>query len=273
MRAVPAWLRGLWPPPLAIDPPALAAALAVSGAIAMMLALRCLHPPGGACALLTALTGVTDPAFALFPVLVNSLLLVAAALAYNRATRQPHPLPQPAASAARDARDSTVDADLDAVIARYNEVLDINREDLKALLEDTQLRAYPRKLADIRCSDIMSRQVVTVNAATPLPAAQALIRQHRIKALPVVDTTGGIVGIVTPADFVRAAPTADSIGQIMTRKVRVASANRHLVELIPLFGSSGHHHIPIIDADGRLTGIVTQSDVIAALCKPIATPA
>lgn len=250
-----------------VGPPALAAALAVSGAIAAMLALRCLHPPGGACALLTALTGVTDPTFALFPVLVNSLLLMAAALAYHRATRQAHPQTLPAAQA-RAAPESAIDADLDAVIARYNQVLDIHREDLKALLEDTRLRGYQRKLVDIRCSDIMSRQLVTVHATTALAAAQALMRQHRVKALPVVDSAGGIAGIVTTADFVRAAATVESVGQIMTRKVRVASADSHLAELIPLFGSSGHHHLPIVDAAGRLVGIVTQSDVVAALCRP-----
>jgi CBS domain-containing membrane protein len=70
-------------------PPALAAALAVGGAIALMLALRCLHPPGGACALLAALGGVTDPGFALFPVLANSALLAVVGLAYNRLTRRP----------------------------------------------------------------------------------------------------------------------------------------------------------------------------------------
>ncbi len=57
-----------------------------------------------------------------------------------------------------------------------------------------------------------------------------------------------LAGIVTPADF-----------------VRVARVERHLSELIPLFGSTGHHHIPIVGADNRLVGIVTQSDIVAAL--------
>jgi len=251
-----------------VGPPALAMALAVGGAIALMFALRCLHPPGGACALLATLTGVADPAFALFPVLANSALLVLVGLAYHRATRRAPVAAAPAAAAPRDDSQDEVDADLDAVIARYNQVLDISREDLKALLEDTQLRGYQRKLANIRCGDIMSRQLITVHAATPMPAAWALFREHRIKALPVVDAAGGIVGIVTPADFVRRDPPADTVGQIMTGKVRVASVDRHLAELIPLFGSTGHHHIPIVDASGRLAGIITQSDVVAALCRP-----
>ena len=257
-----------------VGQPALAAAAAVGGAIALMFALRCLHPPGGACALLAALGGITDPQFALFPVFANSLLLVAIGLAYHRLTR---PAPLPAATAreagARDDEAMALRHDLDAVIARYNQVLDIRREDLEALLQDTQLLAYQRKLADIRCGDIMSRQPITVRAGTPLAAASALFREHRIKALPVVDAGGGVVGIVTPADLLRAAPPAVAVGEVMTRKVRVASLDRHLAELIPLFGSSGHHHLPIVDAGGRLVGIITQSDVVAALCRPEAAPA
>jgi len=281
-----------------VGSPELAAALAVGLAIALMFALRCLHPPGGASALLVALSGIADPRFALYPVLINSMLLVAVGMAYNPATRRSYPHRQlpAAATAARDAEANAIDADLDAVLARYNQVLDISRDDLKALLADTQLAAYQRKLAQLRCSDIMSRKLITVGHQTPLQQAWTLFREHRIKALPVVDTSGGIVGIVTPADFMRAAEAqagdgfdarlrmlrawgGDSgntppkvVGTIMTRQVRVASMHRYLSELIPLFGSTGHHHIPIVDGDDRLVGIVTQSDVVAALSQPQPQP-
>lgn len=48
---------------------------------------------------------------------------------------------------------------------------------------------------------------------------------------------------------------------------RVASMDWHLSELIPLFGSIGHHHIPIVDTHDHLVGMVTQSDVVAALTR------
>ena len=54
-------------------------------------------------------------------------------------------------------------------------------------------------------------------------------------------------------------------GQIMSRKVRVASQDRQVVELVPLFSEGGHHHIPIIDAERRLVGIITQSDLVRSL--------
>ncbi|MES2088955.1 MAG: CBS domain-containing protein, partial [Pseudomonadota bacterium] len=55
------------------------------------------------------------------------------------------------------------------------------------------------------------------------------------------------------------------VGQIMTRQVRVTSQDRHVVELMPLFTDSGHHHIPVIDDDKHVVGIITQSDFVRAL--------
>ena len=51
----------------------------------------------------------------------------------------------------------------------------------------------------------------------------------------------------------------------MTPEVNVADMQRHLVDLLPLFASTGHHHIPIVDAEQRLVGMITQSDLVAAL--------
>ncbi len=80
-----------------IADPMLASSLATALAIAAMFALRCLHPPGGAVALTAVLGG---PAvlgvgyyFALVPVAINSVFLLAAALLFNKLLRRRHPLP------------------------------------------------------------------------------------------------------------------------------------------------------------------------------------
>ena len=62
-----------------------------------------------------------------------------------------------------------------------------------------------------------------------------------------------------------ASPVAGTVGQIMTRQVRVASGNRLLMDLVPVFSEGGHRHIPILDEERRLVGIITQSDLIKAL--------
>ncbi|MDM0047231.1 HPP family protein [Variovorax dokdonensis] len=271
-----------------IAPVDLAAGVAVGLAIALMFSLRCLHPPGGASALMMVLGGVTDPHVALAPVLVNTLLMVSVGIIWNSATGRRYPHAQaPGPAATRSATEN----DLDAVLAHYNQVLDVPRDDLLALLGHTRLAGYQRMLANTPCSDIMSRDVVTVGFGTPLQEAWALLRQKHIKALPVVDRAGRIAGIVTLADFLKAADLdlhegfdarlknlirwtrtvnsskPDVVGQIMTRRVRVARSDRALVDLVPLFGSTGHHHIPIVDEAQRLVGIMTQSDLVAAVFK------
>jgi len=272
---------------------ALAAAVAVAAAIGLMFTARCLHPPGGAAALLAVLTHTTHFSSALFPALTNSVLLVLAGVAYNSLTgrRYPHVQVQVARPPSPDDRFSQ--ADIDAVLARYNQVLDISRDDLESLIQQTELESYKRRLGTLHCADIMSREPISVEFGTPLQEAWALMHEHRIKALPVTDRTRRVVGIVTQADFfrqldlqhhegiagrlrdlIRATRTVVSnkpevVGQIMTRQVRVASAERPVVDLVPLFSEGGHHHIPIIDGEKRLTGMITQSDFVRALYRAV----
>lgn len=272
-----------------IHDPAWAAAAAVALAIAVMFAFRCLHPPGGASALFAAL-GATGFHFALFPIFVNSVLLTLAGVVYNGWTgrRYPHAQAQPSAST-ESSRFTT--ADLDAALTHYNQVVDVSRDTLEDLLHYAESAAYQRTFGDLRCGEIMSRQPLAVQFGTPLAEAWSLMRQRRIKALPVTDRAKRIVGIVTVADFMRQAdpevheglgqrlkallrtsgkPYAhkpEVVGQIMTREVRVASEQRHVVELVALFSEEGHHHIPIIDSDKRLVGIITVSDIVRALSR------
>ncbi len=272
----------------------LAAPLAVGLAIACMFALRCLHPPGGATALLAALSGV-DPGFALSPVLLDTLVIVLAGVAYNRLTGRayPHALPLHPAQPAGAAPTRFSTADLDAALAHYDQVLDISRQDLEQLLQFAEAAAYERKFGELRCRDIMSTPPLTVPFGCTLAEAWELMRERRIKALPVTDRAQRIAGIVTVADFMKHADfqsidglgarlrglirasglTHDDkphvVGQIMTRQVRIASADRYISELLPLFSDAGHHHIPVLDAERRVVGVITQSDLIRALHRTV----
>lgn len=127
--------------------PMLAATVAVGAAIAAMSLCRCLHPPGGACALLGALGGPAVAAHGwaglLLPLGPNLVALLAVAWAYNNLTghswpHQPQP-PSPPRWAG-----SYATADLDAVLEEWDEVLDVSREDLNALFQAVERRAEQR---------------------------------------------------------------------------------------------------------------------------------
>jgi CBS domain-containing membrane protein len=277
------------------------AALACSAAIAAMFFTRCLHPPGGAVALTTVIGGPAVHAmgfgFALGPVLLDSVLLVAAAVAYNNLTgrRYPHtqqaaqPNPHATGDAAPTVRLGFTPEDLDAVLKQYNQVLDISRDDLESLFMQTEMRAYQRRFGIISCADIMARHGVTVEFGTELDVAWRSLRTHRLSALPVLNRARRVIGIVTQTDFLqhgglddydgmrqklrrflrRSGRThtekAEVVGQIMTPHPRTARLDTPIVDLVPLMADSGYHHIPVVDAEQRFAGIVSQSDLVAAL--------
>lgn len=286
-----------------IADPILAASLAAPCAIAAMFALRCLHPPGGAIALSAVLGGPAIHAagfgFAWSPVAINSLLLLAVALVFNNATRRRYPhVAQPDHNNTHQTNDARpgdrvgfTPADLDDVLNQYNQVLDVARDDLESLFLQAEMHAYRRRFGEITCADIMSRDVVTVEFGTTLEEAWRLLRRHHIQALPVVDRAHRVIGIITLTDFMRHAnldvyqgfgarlrqfirstrrthsDKAEVVGQIMTQPVETARTDMHVVELVPLLSDAGRHHIPIIDGERRLAGMVTQSDLIAALYR------
>jgi CBS domain-containing membrane protein len=285
-----------------VGDPMLAGALAVSCAIAAMFALRCLHPPGGAIALTAVLGGPAIQAagfgFALSPVAVNSLLLLAVAFVFNNATRHRYPHQQHADTGKHNTSDAPptnrigfTPGDLDAVLEKYNEVLDVSRDELNSLFMQAEMQAYQRRYEEITCADIMSRDLVTVEYGTELEEAWSLLRKHKVKALPVVDRARRVIGIVTFVDFMKNAnldvyegfdaklrhfirrtpglhaDKPEVVGQIMTRHVRTVRHDMHIVELVPLLSDMGLHHVPVLDDERRLAGMITQSDLIAALYR------
>ncbi|PPC94585.1 MAG: hypothetical protein CTY33_03260 [Methylotenera sp.] len=286
---------------LLIREPVIAAAFALSLAIAGMFALRCLHPPSGAVALTAVLGGQAihelGYSFILFPVGVNSLLLLLVAIVFNNATRRtyPHVAVKPAESHRTtdippEMRFGFTAEDLNEVLKEYNQVLDVSRDDLQVLLQQTEMHAYRRRFGEITCEDIMSKDVVSVVFGTELEEAWALLRKHKIKALPVVDRSQRVIGIITQVDFMKHAnlevydgfesklkrfiqrthrldsQKPEVAGQIMTSPAVTAQRSMHIIELIPLMSQQRvHHHIPVVDEDRRLVGIVTQSDLVSAL--------
>ncbi len=54
---------------------------------------------------------------------------------------------------------------------------------------------------------------------------------------------------------------------MMSSPVRSARVDMTITDLVPEMADRGLHHLPVLDQDGRLAGILTQSDLIAALYR------
>ena len=109
--------------------------------------------------------------------------------------------------------------------------------------------------------------VITVSPADSVQKIVDTLTRHRIGAVVVVATDGGIAGIVSERDVVRAM-VGDVAGvasmtakDIMTAKVRTCSPTDSEAELMQMMTESRIRHLPVV-ANGRVTGMISIGDVV-----------
>jgi CBS domain-containing protein len=135
----------------------------------------------------------------------------------------------------------------------------------------------------MRVRDIMSSPAIVISPQTTIPAANALMKQHRIRHLPVVEN-GRLVGIVSQGDLrqasITAAINADSyelhfmldrltVSRIMTRKVVTVTAEAFIVHAAELMTENKIAGLPVVDENGGVIGIVTESDLLKMLVRKL----
>ena len=273
------------------------AVVAVGVAVLVMLLLRCLHPPGASLALLAVLEPATHTGRYLGFVLFDVVVLLIVGILYNRLTGRAYPpakLAETASKAASHGKPSPfTEADLDAALKSYNGVIDISRSDLERLLQHAAKAAFQRTMGDLRCDAIMSSPVHAIHESASLAEGWARMQQHAVKALPVIDDSQSVIGIVTTTDLLhqqfaqeqgeglgkklralipwRGAKQAQTIGSVMSSPVQVARMEQHVMDLVPMFSAKGRRHVPIVNDENRLVGIISQTDVIKTLAGTLAT--
>lgn len=274
-----------------IDHSLVGAALALGLSLLLMCPLRCLHPPAGAIAfcMVFATPAPGEPFWQ--PALVAmtaGLGLLACALLYNNLTRMPYPRPHPGASTLHRTRDPLPSEragikadDLDHALDELGAFVDVTREDLELIVRSTEKHALRRSMGDIRAGQMMSRDLVHAAPATPVAKGLYLLTHHQLKALPILDRDKRLVGIVSLVDLVSALRSRrfnlramlglqkkQVLGELMTSPVQSVDVDAHVVDLIALLSDEGLHCLPVLD-DGALVGMITQTDLVAALHRDL----
>lgn len=285
-----------------MPPGFLAESIAVGLSVLVMHGARCIHPPGGATALSAVIGGsqITQLGYdyLLVPIALNLAVMLALALIINnvfpgrkypamRALSNTHRIDDPAPLS----RIGFKAEDINFAVREYNQLLDISKNDLEQVLKLAEMNAYRRRFGEVTCADIMSRDVVTAEFGTELEELWAQLRMHKIAAIPVIDRSRRVIGIITLIDilkradlrayktfeeklkdFIRRTPDThaqkpEAVGQVMSSPVITVREDKHIAELVPLLSDRGLHHIPVVNHDNRLVGMITQSDLIAALYR------
>jgi CBS domain-containing protein len=151
-------------------------------------------------------------------------------------------------------------------------------------------------MPDQRVADIMERDVVTVSPDDDVETLIKLLREHELPGVPVTDDDGRLVGIVTESDLVLRSDDSDlhlphylelfggivfleplqhledklrkafatKVRDMMTAGVETVTSDASVEEAARKISRSGHNRLPVVQ-DGRLVGVVTRVDCLAAL--------
>jgi CBS domain-containing protein len=139
----------------------------------------------------------------------------------------------------------------------------------------------------MRVLDLMTTDVVTVTPDVSLKEAARAMTDIGVSGLPVLDAEGRLVGIITEADFLareagrserrRLLDTlfsepfvaeAESVGEAMTTDPVVIYPEASLTEAARVMVNHRVKRLPVVDADGRLQGVISRADVVAAFTRP-----
>ncbi len=112
------------------------------------------------------------------------------------------------------------------------------------------------------------RSVATIAATATLFETAQILFAKKIGAIVVSAGDGGVTGIVSERDIVRAIAISgpdilsSTVSTIMTRNVTTCTDNATLDQLMKIMTRGQFRHLPVVDADGKLDGIISIGDVV-----------
>lgn len=295
LPAIIGLLCGTW-----IQPAFLAVAIALALAVWITAWLRCIHPPGGAMAVVFAIAATQQPVSLTTAVLNIGAALVAVLFVNNLIPGRHYPQCAPKQTTAqkpRPKRGSIRHEDLQHALQKIDAYLDISEEDLVRIYDLATNHAHQRHERRV-CSEIMSTDVISVEFGTELNEAWALLQQHKLHGLPVVDRSKRVIGLLTLDNFLRHvkpepeqgigdnirrllrttssaySDKPEVVGQIMSESFVSVRSNDSISKTASLLAASDHPIIlPVIDEKGRLAGVLTQTDLLSAIYQKQAAAA
>ena len=179
--------------------------------------------------------------------------------------------------------------ELSAILDRYRQSFNLGVEDLARLIGAAELQAATHRTGPLTAGDVMSENLVTVTPETPLTQVADLFRDHRFTSLPVVGKEGRFFAVIFQIHLISRA-RADALrlhrgfgpalrrlldkdrdrpvlaGDIMSVATPRAGRDTPIAVLLPMMADGDVDAVPVLSR-GRIVGIVTRTDLIAALAR------
>ncbi len=164
-------------------------------------------------------------------------------------------------------------------------------------LEDVQIVKYTHRYlnplpADKLVSEVMTRDVVSIEANKPVFQAWRQMLENRVKAMPVSDRTGRVVGILTDEDLLERAGIQQrlsvamrmeraeieqelralenmnrTVKDVMSHPAVTVMDSDNLGTATTQMAKAGLKRLPVVDRDGRLVGMLSRLDVLREVAR------
>ena len=122
-------------------------------------------------------------------------------------------------------------------------------------------------LQRFKVRDVMKRTILSVSRETPLREAQRIMRENHISGVPVAENDR-LFGIISVNDIINALDggwIGETCEKHMSTNLVVLEAGMPLAYALRYFSNDMYGRFPVLDADRKLVGIISQRDVMRAL--------
>jgi CBS domain-containing protein len=136
-------------------------------------------------------------------------------------------------------------------------------------------------LEQVTVRDWMTKPVLTIAPSASISSAHQIMKERGVRRLPVIENNE-LVGIITIGDVREASPSDATtlsiwelnylwaqltVEKIMTRNVISIHEERNILDAAEIMLDQKVSGLPVVDANGRLVGILTESDIFRMLIK------
>lgn len=178
------------------------------------------------------------------------------------------------------------DADIIEAMRHIPGYLDITTDDFREIYHLAHRHALGRLFSEITAARLMRTAVEPLAPDITLDKAIKALADSGYKGLPVVDPGGRVLGMLTQTDFLTRLKAKNfpdlllrlidssyefvhrchetQVSAAMTQPAVTVGLDAGFGEIMQAFARHGGRSMPVVDADGRLAGLLLRKDFIAS---------
>ncbi len=140
--------------------------------------------------------------------------------------------------------------------------------DAKELLDEIERRLHEAISPMVKVTDIMTSPVIAVNPDARVEEGYRTMLRFGIKSLPVANSEGEVVGMMTRKDLDKAhlhGLDRAKISDFMTQGIISLSSEASIDEAHRMMATYGFEKMPVLDLNGKLVGTLSRADLLKAL--------